>query len=310
MYRSLERRAKDFHLYIFAFDDACYSALKKMQLSHATIISLTEFEDEELLAVKPTRTAGEYCWTCTPATIWYCLHTYSLDHCTYIDADLMFFSDPRALLDEMGDKSVMITEHRYTPQHDQSSTSGIYCVQFMTFKNDLQGLKVLDWWRRECLKWCYNRFEDGKFGDQKYLDDWKTRFDGIHILQHHGGGVAPWNNIEYEYERRGEDVRIGYKNTAYSLVFYHFHDLRYCEKNIVRLTSHRYKVRRSAIRLIYRPYMRALAAAENEIRQKIGSVTCHEQPDSLVWIKKKPGRRFTFSLRGFYKNYYKESILK
>ncbi|MBO9659998.1 MAG: hypothetical protein J7527_14355 [Chitinophagaceae bacterium] len=310
MYRSLEQHAEDFHLYIFAFDDISYNALRKMQLSYATIISLQEFEDEELLAVKPTRTAGEYCWTCTPATIWYCLHTYSLDHCTYIDADLLFFSDPKVLLDEMGDKAVLITEHRYSPQHDQSELSGIYCVQFVTFKKNPAGLTVLDWWRKECLKWCYKRFEDGKFGDQKYLDDWTKRFQEVHVLQHHGGGVAPWNNLEYDYERKGQGVRIGFRNTAYPLVFYHFHDFRYCDKKTVRLTSHQYEVKRTAIRLIYRPYMRAIIGAENEIRQKAGPVTCHEQPDSLSWITGKPGRKLTFGLRGFYKNYYKRSSLK
>jgi hypothetical protein len=310
MYRSLERRAKDFHLYIFAFDDASYQSLKQMQLRYATIIRLSEFEDEELLAVKPTRTAGEYCWTCTPATVWYCLKKYSIDHCTYIDADLLFFSDPRALLDEMGDRSVMITEHRYSPQHDQSALSGIYCVQFITFRNNPDGLKALDWWRRECINWCYRRFEDGKFGDQKYLDDWTQRFQGVHVLQHHGGGVAPWNNLEYDFEKKGDGVRVSYHNTAYTLVFYHFHDFKYAEQDTVRLTSHQYKLKKQAIQLIYRPYLRALGSAENEVRKQPGAIMCHENPDALSWIHDNTGRKLTFRLLGFYKNYYKRSRLK
>ena len=43
------------HLYVFAFDDKCYDVLTTMQLPNLTVISLSEFEDEQLLAIKPTR---------------------------------------------------------------------------------------------------------------------------------------------------------------------------------------------------------------------------------------------------------------
>src|SRR6218665_225898 len=139
LYNSLLKQNASFHLYIFAFDDACYHVLRRLNLQNATIIPLSEFETPELLSVKAGRTAAEYCWTCTSFTIWHCIHTYSLDHCTYVDADLLFFADPSVLTDEMGDKSVLITEHRYSPDYDQAALSGIYCVQFVTFKNTQDG---------------------------------------------------------------------------------------------------------------------------------------------------------------------------
>src|SRR5436305_15288172 len=84
MYDSLIKNCKSFHLFVFAFDDNTFQYLKKLNLKHLTVISLAEFEDSERLRVKPGRTAAEYCWTCTPSTIRYCLDVYHLDHCTYI----------------------------------------------------------------------------------------------------------------------------------------------------------------------------------------------------------------------------------
>ena len=228
MYESLNRHCKDFHLYVFAFNDECFSVLKSLYLANMTVISLPEFEDEELLKVKPTRSRGEYCWTCSSSTILYVLDNYDVDHCTYIDADLYFFASPQILLDEMDEsESVLITPHRYTPQYDQSEKTGIYCVQFVYFRNNQQGRKVLTWWRKACLEWCYNRFEDGRFGDQKYLDDWPERFEGVHVLQHLGGGVAPWNMQQYRFEQQGKEI-IGIEletEKQFPLVFYHFHSL-------------------------------------------------------------------------------------
>jgi len=245
MYESLKKYSNKFYLYIFSFDDKSHKLLKKLNLESVTVISLKEFEDKELLKVKGDRSAGEYFWTCTPSTIKYCIESYNLDACTYLDADLYFFSNPSVLIEEMGKKSVLITEHRYTTQYDQSTTSGIYCVQFMTFKNDENGMKALNWWRDSCNEWCYARFEDGKFGDQKYLDDWITRFEGIHVLQNLGGGVAPWNVQQYNL-----------LSDNFHLIFYHFHDYTILENDKVDLGG--YILHANDIDILYKPYTKHL----------------------------------------------------
>ena len=255
MYESLARHSQVFHLYIFAFDDRCYQLLKQLNLANATIISLQEFEDEALLNIKSSRSVGEYCWTCTSSSIKYAIETYQLTHCTYLDADLYFFSDPTPLIEEMGTRSVSIIEHRYTPEYDQSETSGKYCVQFMTFKNDSNGIKVLNWWRDVCIDWCYARFENGKFGDQKYLDNWIDEFDGVHEIKNLGGGVAPWNIQQYSLVNDNNEV-FGVELTTFThfkVIFYHFHGFKFLEKNQVELGL--YKLDKQAVELIYKPYV-------------------------------------------------------
>lgn len=263
MHQSLMETGADFHLYIFPFDDRAHNTLRKLNLPRVTLISLSEFENENLLGVKPGRTRAEYCWTCTSHTIDYVLDHFNVPQCTYLDADLYFYHDPAVLLNEMADASVLITEHRYTPEYDQSATSGIYCVQFLSIRNSPDGRTALSWWRDRCLEWCYNRMEDGKFGDQKYLDDWTTRFRGVHVLQHLGGGVAPWNVQQYDLFRDSggrwmiNDQRGGH---PVPLVFYHFHYVKYLDENLVDLSP--YRLHAKNVYSLYAAYLRRLQAAQ------------------------------------------------
>ncbi len=265
LYRSLEAVCDDFHLYIFPFDDKSFHVLQRLQLKHATIVSLDEFEDQELLRVKPTRNRAEYCWTSTSSTILYVIEKYGVEMCTYLDADMIFFASPKTLFDEMGTASIMITEHRYTKRYNKEALSGIYCVQFVSFRNDERGLKALRWWRDRCIEWCYARFEDGKFGDQKYLDDWRTRFDGVHVLQHLGGGMATWNVQQYElFEKIGRlfgKERVTGKE--FPIIFYHFHYLRFFDNDRVELG--RRILTDNVLQLLYMPYLKKLEEAKKEI---------------------------------------------
>ncbi|WP_243406493.1 glycosyl transferase [Siphonobacter curvatus] len=306
MYESLKKHCPHFHLYIYAFDTHSYEVLERLNLSQATIIGLDEWEDEQLLQLKSSRTAGEYCWTCTPATIWHTIQAYQLPHCTYIDADLLFFSNPDVLIKEMGEASVLITPHRYTPAYDQTETSGKYCVQFVTFKRDARGLEALAWWKKACIDWCYNRFEDGKFGDQKYLDDWLDRFSGVHELQHLGGGVAPWNVQQYAFMKsepqlQGKDL---FTDESFEVVFYHFHSFSYSRSNILRLCNPSYMLPDSAIKHLYAPYIRALQQSYEAIRQVNQAATSHEIANNVSWLGRSWKKTILFWIKGHYANHY------
>jgi hypothetical protein len=312
MYDSLEQYCEDFHLYIFAFDQHCFEILSKMELQYASVINLKAFENENLLAIKSGRTAQEYCWTCASSTIKYCIETFKLDHCTYLDADLLFFSNPQVLIDEMGEKSVSIIPHRYTPCYDQSDTSGIYCVQFMTFRNTIEGMEVLNWWVSACLDWCFSRVEDNKFGDQKYLDDWTERFPCVHVIQHLGAGVAPWNVQQYAFQCKS-DKRVGLElsqNQKFDLVFYHYHAFSFSMKNSYMLTNKCYQLNRNQIKHIYKPYVQALSVAKQHINALNEDIVPHEISNELEWVSRVLGRSLLFSLLGYYKHFYSKRSFK
>ena len=266
MFRSLAKFQSNFHLYIFPFDETSYDILVSMALPNVTVIGLSEFENEQLLAIKGSRSKGEYCWTCTPSIIYYCIEHFQMAHCTYVDADVFFLSDPAVLIDEMGSNSILITEHRYTPTYDLSATSGIYCVQFITFRTNELGLTALNWWKEKCIEWCYARKEDGKFGDQKYLDDWTSRFPGVHVLQHLGGGVAPWNVQQYTLKNEGNKLMVRLDQTLQPVVFYHFHDIKFYKNDKIDLGS--YKLADEVMARVYYPYLKEILEIEADLMKR------------------------------------------
>ncbi len=302
LYYSLKSNCNDFHLYIFAFDANSYKILSGLNLNRATIISQSAFEDDRLLYVKPKRTRAEYCWTSTSSSILYCLNKYKIDHCTYLDADIYFFSSPKFIFDEIGESSIAITEHHYTKRYDQSSTSGKYCVQFIFFKNDEEGIKALRWWRESCIDWCYARLENGKFGDQKYLDDWTVRFNNVHVIKNIGAGVAPWNVQQYKFPDKGNDTFFlldNAQNESFQLIFYHFHGLHFTIKDgCVEVDPSKFELSVNVQQLIYIPYINRLIDIEDSINafKRISKNEYVFKKNSLI-------RKFYLSIRLFFKKY-------
>ena len=227
LYRSLEQQSsKDFRLWAFCMDEPTETVLRRLELPSLEVVPLTSLEahDPTLRGTKDDRTQVEYCWTATPAVCRYVLETEpSAESVTYLDADLMFFDDPRLLFDEIADNAVAITPHRYAPPYQaKEETSGTYNVSWVTFTRDEDGLAALAWWHERCIEWCYARYEDGKLGDQKYLESFPTLFRRVHALEQPGAGLAPWNVSAHELSGDDGAVRVDGR----PLVFYHFHSLR------------------------------------------------------------------------------------
>jgi hypothetical protein len=267
LYESLCEVHQIFCLYIFAFDDATQDYLLNLKLDHAVIIGLSEFEDQELLKIKNTRSFVEYCWTCTSSVIKYSLEKYNLSSCTYLDADLYFYSSPAVIFNELSDSSVGLSLHNYSSEYDKSGVSGKFCVQFVYFKNNQNGTQALNWWRNECIKWCYARVEDGKFGDQKYLDSFSSLFNEVHIIENQGAGIAPWNIQKFHFNNENTGITgFNLDGSSLSIIFYHFHLLKIdFKKKTVDLRKYEYPL--EVVDIFYIPYLRKLLHYENILRK-------------------------------------------
>jgi hypothetical protein len=245
---SLLRHSATYTLWILCVDDYAFEVLERLAPPNIRPLRLSMLETPELLRIKPTRTRSEYCWTLTPFAPRFVFETdATVGRVTYLDADLWFRRNPAPLFEELegAGASVLITDHAYAPEYDQSSTSGQYCVQFITFVRH-GGELVRQWWEDRCIEWCYARFEDGKFGDQKYLDDWPKRFKGlVHVLQKQEHAQAPWNATRYPYS---------------AAIIYHFHGLRILPGRKFD-AGPMYYLPRTVVTHVYLPYMADLQAS-------------------------------------------------
>lgn len=227
MIRSLARFCPRMKIYVLCMDEQTKVILERLKMPFVHCVSLTEVETEELLKAKTDRGVAEYCWTLSSCFTWHVMQNHSeIDFITYVDADLLFYSDVEPLFDEIGDASIAIIEHRFTPRLQDREVNGRFCVEWNSFRRDEQGLACLSRWREQCIEWCYYRLEDGKMGDQKYLDEWPDRYSKCHILMHPGAGIAPWNYSQYRFAKT-VDENITVEDAP--LIFYHFHQFQLLE---------------------------------------------------------------------------------
>lgn len=260
---SINRVCQNYVLYLLAFDDRTEEVLKDLNFSNVSIISLRQFETEELLELKKKRTRAEYCWTCKSFLIEYAFDKLNANYCTYIDSDMYFYSSPEVLLDEFvqSGASVGLTKHAFPKTiygEKLLKMSGKYCAGFNTFKNNEAGRKLLDLWKNQCMEECTIE----KCGDQLYLTDWGEKYPEVYDYENPGAGVAPWNLLNYRVRGKFPNFIISNRDIKYNIVFYHFQGIAYSGDGRIKMNMLSWVdngfVPRSTIRKIYYPYLKEI----------------------------------------------------
>ena len=303
LYLSLEKVTDNFHLYVMAFDKECYDKLKSFGFKHMTVELLEDFETPELLAAKPTRTKAEYCWTAGPSVIHYFLTKYNLDEITYLDSDLFFLNDPHILKEEIGSSSIVITEQGISGE--SAARYGKYCVQYLTFRNDKDGLGALTWWRDKCIEWCFQIMEPTRYADQKYLDEFPKRWKNVCVLKNLGAGIAPWNMRRYKYN----DNTLTYHGVSWPFVFFHMHGVVVTIKdNVLTAASVHHALNKEVTSLFYEPYASLMAEVlrdylgQNVTSIRVKNMPIFKQAEYVVrgWVQK------STALTNFYFKHFKK----
>lgn len=265
LYHSLQRYAQGSRLWVLCLSEACYRTLAALNLPNLIPRRLADFEaaDPEIAATRSTRSVIEYYFTCSPAWMVFVLNNEpDAEWVTYLDSDLFFFASPEPIYREMKDAAVGIIPHRFTRRLASHRRFGIYNVGWVSVRRCDEGIAALRWWRERCIEWCHDYVEGDRFADQRYLDRWPGMFRNVHVIEHLGANLAPWNFADLRIEWHDRSVAV---EGRYPLLFFHFQGV----KRVGRYYFNSHRLFHAPFpnlvrQRIYQPYIVALAAAELE----------------------------------------------
>jgi len=262
LYDSLSRHCSTFRLFILCLDDLTYDILKKINLPSAVILRLGELDDQELLNLKDNRKASEFAWTCKPPLVIHLLKKYGeIRRLTYFDSDICLYSSPNSIYEEIKDKSIIITPHRF-PENKKylEKKSGIYNAGTIIFRSDENAMRCLNEWRKQCLDWCFDYLDKDRLGDQMYLDNWPKKYKNVHILDHKGVNLGSWNISSYKIKKTNNKIYVDDD----PLLWYHFHSLKLYR-------GKRKKIKTPPVFLInkkiYKPYLKNISFLFEKIKK-------------------------------------------
>ena len=267
MIDSLLKWCPEAFVFVLCMDSQTKEILTRLNRPFIKCIDLEAIETAEILEAKKTRGIAEYCWTLSP-----CLPSFIFEHnpeinfLTYIDSDLLFYSPVQPIFDEIGDNSIAIIEHRFAPRLLDREVNGRFCVEWVSFRRDPEGMQCLARWKEQCIEWCYYRLEEGRMGDQKYLDEWPALYPNCHIIETTGAGIAPWNYETLEFTSENTNT-ILVNNEP--LIFYHFHQFQLLDNGKFDRLSLFYTSICKEPEEVYSKYEKELARALIEVRNII-----------------------------------------
>jgi hypothetical protein len=247
LYESLVKHSSEpFTLHVLAMDDATERILNELALPNMHVMTLAGFERAmNLDKIRERRSWAEYCWGCASNLMEYMLPWMDADGITYIDSDIMFFSDPKVIFYEVGARSIGITPHRFSPKEElRLGKNGKFNVGIVVARNGEAGRKCIARWAAQCRDRCSS--EVG-CGDQQYLDEWPSLYGAeCCSIENPGVNLGPWSLDHIDV-------------SSIDLVAYHFHEF----------VDHKYMtgyaLQQIHLDVIYWPYIAALRAASDMI---------------------------------------------
>lgn len=248
LFKSIKLFLKRDKFFIVCLDIDSYEffrKIKKEEKLHPIFLEKTEIGI--IKKITKNRPYNEFCWTMKSISFDYFSKNFECKWMIYLDSDSMVFSSINNHLDD--DYDLIITPHRSKNNYFKliEEKVGKFNAGFIAIKNNYNGKKILNYWKKKCIESCITTPTANKYGDQKYFDEIEKKFKRVNNSPYIGINLAPWNLCD----RKGiinfdEEIKV---------VFYHMQGLKIYNKNIYNIYSPNFKVSRKAYNIIYKPYL-------------------------------------------------------
>ena len=272
MIRSLHRVDPAVSILVMALDPPTEKVLKQTFHDQIRILPQSALlaADPALAASRATRSPWAFYATHKPAFLLSALNNTPANSRVYfIDADTWFFSPLSLIETELDNAPIGLSPHRFPPENQQLLKYGQFNAGFLSFLNGPGAIRAVQDWRRDCLDWCGEVPQPGgNFMNQGYLNHWPKRYPGVHIIQHPGANLAPWNV-------NGHHLAPGPTVDGQPIIFYHFSQTQR-DPNGHWYSLQNYFPNQTAlvIQSIYRPYAQAVDAENLALKSQYNIDAC------------------------------------
>lgn len=261
MIKSVQRTSRRItKFFVLCLDDETFRQLENLDLEDLVLLKIDDFTDNEVLALREVRAWREFCWTLAASFLHSIVSQSQIGTIVaYVDADCYFFSDLTIITDELNPSNqILIHEHRFSPDRLKwEKSSGRFNVGVVAGIVGEQFDLCISNWRKQVIAECVLDPENGKCGDQTYLNSWPAEYTKLSIMPQKGAGVGPWNMASYAISQESKKIKVDDEN----LIFFHFSRFKIVRINrffLLYICAEGYDVPKNIERVIYKRYAKSL----------------------------------------------------